>query len=52
MKVFVVTWRYWDGSGCSVIDVFSTLEKAQYIVKMLETHGHDKYEIFEKEIIE
>jgi hypothetical protein len=52
MKVFVVSWRCWDGSTNGIVDVFSTLEKAQYIVTVLENHGHDKYEIVEKELIE
>ena len=51
MKVFVVTWRYWDGSASGVVDVFSTLESAQRVVGYLEIHGHEKYEIHEKEVV-
>ena len=51
MKVFVLTWRYGDGSASGVVDVFSTLEAAQRVVGYLEIHGHAKYEIHEKEVV-
>ena len=51
MVVYVVTWSYWDKTSSGIVDVFYSLEAAEHMVRTLEKHSHDKYELHEKEVI-
>ena len=51
MVVYIVTWTYWDKTASGIVDVFYSLEAAEHMLRTLEKHAHDKYELHEKEVI-
>ena len=44
--IFVLTWRYSDGSASGIVKAFSSVEDAAELSKVLYEHG-DTFRIFQ-----
>ena len=49
--VYVLLWKYVDGSGCGVVKTYKTHEAAVEMYEFLQDHGNRTYIIIESEFI-
>ena len=49
-KVFVVFWKYSDGSGCGIVRAYTEKETAERDLNMLRLHSNTNFEIEEADL--
>lgn len=49
--VYVVMWRYMDGSGAGIVKAYNKPTQAEELRNLLEEHGSRSYSVIETELV-